>query len=93
MNENLINTLGAFLALGVLIGVAYVLDRRRKFRGEETDKGDRIVFYSSVGLFVGGVLILGVGALYGSLPVVTIGALAVFTAWALRWMWRVRKIS
>jgi hypothetical protein len=93
MSDTVISFLGASIALGVLIGVAYALDRRRKTRGEEPDKGDRKVFYFSVGLYVGGIFLIGVGAVYGSLAVITIGGLTFISAWVLRWAWRFRKIK
>lgn len=91
MDETVIGILGALVALGLLAGIAYALDRRRKPRDKETNKKDRIVFYASVGLFVGGVLLLGVGAILGSTAVVIIGVVMWACAWGLRWVWRFRK--
>jgi hypothetical protein len=92
MDETVIGILGTLVALGLLAGIAYALDRRRKTRDKEVNKKDRIIFYASAGLSVGGVLLLGIGALYGSIAVIIIGIVMWICAGGLRWVWRSRKL-
>ena len=93
MSETFIGILGALTALGLLVGIAYVLDRKRKAQNKESNKRDRRVFYASVGLFLGGVLLIAGGAFYGSNTVAIIGIITWFSALGLRWVWAILKLS